>query len=104
MSLYIKLKNKETAAKLLEHILTNYNSEITAYSINEDGYDISNLPPDLFVDVRSVSRRGGSLTITISSPVRDYLNLKEGDLAALVMNKKIGKVYLEKIKTIQTSV
>jgi len=93
---YFKLKRKEKAQKLLERILKEYRGEIIGYDFEEHGvYPLSD--PSVAVEIRDVSKRGGSLSITIPRSVCEYLDLHPGDQILFAVRKRIGKVCVDKV-------
>jgi len=102
MSFLIKAKNEKVAKEILQHLLKKYSEEIEAYDLVKEKYDLSNLSPELKVEVRKVSRRGGSLSFTIPPSLANYLNINAGDFIALILNEKIGVVYLKRVTGIET--
>lgn len=93
--IHVKLRKKKNADKILKQILEKYENEIVGYDMEVcRAYPLSS--PEVAIEMRSVSKRGGSLSITIPKLVADYLNLKQGDVILFTIRKKLGKVYLDK--------
>jgi len=95
---YLRLKSRENK-ELLEHILEKYENIILSYDSEELGiYPLSN--PDVLVEMRDVSKRGGSLSITLPKAVSEYLDLHPGDKILFAIRKRLGKICVDKVQSI----
>jgi hypothetical protein len=103
MAFYVRAKTKEKAQEMLEKLLKEYSKDIECYDIEIQEYDLSNLPKDVAIEIRKVSRRGGSISFNFPSSVAKYLGLNVGDHLAIVVNKSSGRIYLSRIRKVETS-
>jgi len=94
---YLKLRNKEPAKDILKDILRKYNREIDCYDIEEIGSEFK-LQPDAIIAYRVLSKKGGSLSLTIPIEIVKYMELQKGDYLVFCIRKKIGKIFIEKAK------
>lgn len=94
---YLKIRNKEKAKKLLNDTLKRYGKEVEGYDLEEITQEIR-LDPAIILEYRSLSKKGGSLSLTIPNSVKKYMDLGEGDYLLFTVRKKVGKVLLDKVK------
>jgi bifunctional DNA-binding transcriptional regulator/antitoxin component of YhaV-PrlF toxin-antitoxin module len=102
MAFYVRAKNKEKAKEMLDELLRKHSPHILGYGLEEESYDLSNLPENIEVELRRVQRRGGTIGLNFPDSLRKYLNLKVGDYVAIVTDKKAGIIYLTKLEQIKT--
>lgn len=94
---HLRVKSKETAEEILKNILSQYKEEVIVYNIEEYGREVRP-EPEVIKELRNTSRKGGSLSVTIPSSIREYMKLQKGDTLLFVARKKIGRVYVEKVR------
>lgn len=93
--IYVKLRGK--GEEILEDIIRRYGDNIVAYDLERLETEV--FPEDETIQgVRIVSKKGGSLSVTIPKPISKYMGLKENDELLFTARKKIGKIYIEKVR------
>jgi hypothetical protein len=95
--IHLKVKEAEKAQHLLNKVLKKYRSDIIAYDIERiDCIELSD--PNVVVEDRRISRKGGSLIIPIPAVFVKYFNLEPNSTLYFVYRKSIGQLYLTKAK------
>jgi hypothetical protein len=95
--IHLRVKSKEGGEEILKNILSRYAGEIIAYDLEE--YKKEVFPePEVIMELRNPSKKGGSLSVTIPNSIRRYMNLQKGDILLFIARKKVGRVYLEKVR------
>jgi hypothetical protein len=97
--IHLKVRRKETGEEILKRVLSEYKDEVAAYDIEEYGKEVRP-EQDVIVELRNVARKGGSLSLTIPNSIRKYMGIKGGDTLLFVARKKIGRVYIEKVRQV----
>lgn len=93
---YLSIKNKEEAKRILEEVLEHYKDQVICYDIEELG-EVNVHNPSAIVEVMHVLKKGGSLQVTLPKNIAQYMNLSHGSLLAFVARKNIGHVYITKV-------
>jgi hypothetical protein len=94
---HLKIRRKEIGEEILKRVLSEYKDEVVAYDIEEYGREVRS-EPDVILELRNVARKGGSLSLTIPNSIRKYMGIEANDMLLFVARKKIGRVYIEKVR------
>ena len=94
---YLKLRNKESAEEILNDILSKYKQEVSGYDVEEIKSEFKS-QPDAIIVYRMLSKKGGSLSITLPMDIVKYMGLQEGDYLVFSARKKVGKIFIEKAR------
>jgi hypothetical protein len=94
---HLKIRRKEIGEEILKRVLSEYKDEVVAYDIEEYGREVRS-EPDVILELRNVARKGGSLSLTIPNSIRRYMGIEANDMLLFVARKKIGRVYIEKVR------
>ena len=94
--IYIRTKNRRTADKIIEEVIKKYGKGVVCFDIENLSREVRPEEGNIYAH-RKISRKGGSLYITLPSSIVNFLNLKRDDILLFVGRSKIGRVYIEKV-------
>jgi len=96
---YLKVKDREEAQRILKEVLDRYKDQIMAYDSEDLGIvDLSDR--SVIAETRRVLKKGGSLQVNIPKNIIQYMNLSPDSLLLYVARKNIGHVYVTKVLSI----
>ncbi|MEM2673873.1 MAG: hypothetical protein QXG34_04045 [Candidatus Bathyarchaeia archaeon] len=92
----IKVKDKESAEKILNELISKYKEKVLSYDIEEFSREIRPEEGNIYAH-RKISRKGGSIYVTIPSSIAEFMGLKRDDMLLFVGRGRTKRVYIEKI-------